>query len=1273
MTFFPKLRFDFITPMIRSAICLLVVLAVSLFSRSARATTYTWLGSSVAWSVATNWSPLATPAASDEADFTGTFANSPTISTTASLGEFHALGTLAQSFSTVLSSTLTLAGSASNITSIVIDYNNTATNNVVTFLGSGSMSVSTTGQSWVNNNTNGSGFATPGSGNYSLLVASNVFIGGNSSLTLSGSGATAITGRITGFGTLAVNNGLALLSASNAFSGGVSVSSGTLMVPSISNLGVAQPSGTGTLTLGGSSSNGELYLLPTAGTNSTNRGISLGAGGGTIVASGSNNFFSGNITGSGGLTFAGPGNLFLSGLNPYTGGTTVSGGLLLVNSITGTGFGPVQVFGGASLGGTGSISGALTVAGGTSSSTYGSINLWNGTTRTLSIFNSLAMGSPNGYSVLDLGYSTSGFNQLFVAGPLSLSGSGVQIGLNSISGGSIAAGTYPILTAASGVNGNQFSFQGTGGASESIGTETFVLVNSGGTSESIQVAPGPQPTIGAITSQTGLQIIKGGSTPFTFIVQNTGPGTLHFSAAPATNTSGSVTGPVVVPSGGTSSATSGLSFGGTTVGLAQTGTFTVSDSFATNTPQTGTVTVDVFDHASPVATGTTISLPIVHYGYSGSVAGSTSASIANAAGTRVNLMTSGGATANGVTLSGDLSGLTPGGAAGNIGATLANGQAAGPINQSFAVTYADNSSLPGASGNLGTLTITVTGGVFSGNALWTGTSGSSWSTSANYRDLLNPAVQAAPGVWAGFNDTLVLNDSASNRTVNLDGATPNLSSLTVGTSNDLGYTLGQGSGGSLVLNNGANAAAIAVTGGLQTISAPVVLASPLNVTFSAASQLVLSGSVSEVTPGTSLSMSGVGQLTITGTAAYTGGTTISQGTLNAAGALLGGGNVVLAANTALTGAGSVLGNISGAAASTIQATGNLTLGNSASYTGVNHAGTLVVGPNLVTLNCAGFANLGVLTTLRGGTLAAPNGVTIPLGGNLVGSGIVAGKIAAGYGSTINATGNLTLGDAASPAGFTSDGELYTNANTVTLNSSNAANNQNAVVLGSLTQINGGGLVATNGILLSAGDNLVTTDAGGTVSGGTSARFLNRGSVQGPSSATTNWLTFNLLFKGSTGQSSGRIAFLGGYATGDSPGVNNQSGATELGGSGSEFDVGGKTPGNGSNYYGQLNVLTPLSDPNDQGNLILLPGASIKIVDWNGFIPTIGNEFTVLTWSGSLQGTAAVAIDPAFAAEGVTLVPQWNANSLVVTAVPEPSGLMLLVVALAGMALLRGRV
>ena len=113
-------------------------------------------------------------------------------------------------------------------------------------------------------------------------------------------------------------------------------------------------------------------------------------------------------------------------------------------------------------------------------------------------------------------------------------------------------------------------------------------------------------------------------------------------------------------------------------------------------------------------------------------------------------------------------------------------------------------------------------------------------------------------------------------------------------------------------------------------------------------------------------------------------------TLNVTGTLSGG-SVLLVPGATLSGSGTVNSSISGFINSSIVATGNLSLGDRTSYTGFNHAGTLAVGANSVTLNSAGFANLGILTTLSGGTLSAPNGVSLGVGCNLSGSGAVNGK------------------------------------------------------------------------------------------------------------------------------------------------------------------------------------------------------------------------------------------------------------------------------------------
>ena len=48
---------------------------------------------------------------------------------------------------------------------------------------------------------------------------------------------------------------------------------------------------------------------------------------------------------------------------------------------------------------------------------------------------------------------------------------------------------------------------------------------------------------------------------------------------------------------------------------------------------------------------------------------------------------------------------------------------------------------------------------------------------------------------------------------------------------------------------------------------------------------------------------------------------------------------------------------------------NVALGSATSFSGFIHQGTLNVGSNSVTLNSAGYAKLGVLTTIAGGTIS----------------------------------------------------------------------------------------------------------------------------------------------------------------------------------------------------------------------------------------------------------------------------------------------------------------
>jgi hypothetical protein len=171
----------------------------------------------------------------------------------------------------------------------------------------------------------------------------------------------------------------------------------------------------------------------------------------------------------------------------------------------------------------------------------------------------------------------------------------------------------------------------------------------------------------------------------------------------------------------------------------------------------------------------------------------------------------------------------------------------------------------------------------------------------------------------------------------------------------------------------------------------------------------------------------------------------------------------------MSASGQVIAPFGGDASSTVTATGDLAIGDGSKYDGFNHAGQLSIGAHSVTLDSKGFASLGVLTELEGGTLTALNGIAIGSGENLVGSGEVVAPVAAGFGSVIEATGNLGLGDDTALDGFHSDGVLIVADNTVTLYDANQA------VLGSLTQLGAAGvdgtLVVANGLVVEFGKNI----------------------------------------------------------------------------------------------------------------------------------------------------------------------------------------------------------
>lgn len=120
---------------------------------------------------------------------------------------------------------------------------------------------------------------------------------------------------------------LVLNSNASDYSGGTFLNGGILRAMSDRSLGAvpasAQPAN---LTFnGGTLQWGSTFTL------SSNRGITLLAGGGTLDLQTNSTTYAGKITGVGGLTKLGNGTLTLSGANDYAGQTNLSAGILVVN------------------------------------------------------------------------------------------------------------------------------------------------------------------------------------------------------------------------------------------------------------------------------------------------------------------------------------------------------------------------------------------------------------------------------------------------------------------------------------------------------------------------------------------------------------------------------------------------------------------------------------------------------------------------------------------------------------------------------------------------------------------------------------------------------------------------------------------------------------------------------------------------------------------------------------------------------------------------------
>jgi autotransporter-associated beta strand protein len=303
------------------------------------------------------------------------------------------------------------------------------------------------------------------------LVIGNANTGG----LVAGTGSGTPNAAVDATGTVIISD------ASNSYSGGTVIESGTLEMTGVS----------GDLGAGGVTLNGGTFEWGSGNTaDISTHTLTLGSNGGVINTNGNSPVLAGatGFTGSGGFTKTGAGTLTFDGANTYTGATTITTGTLALGTGGSLGNTTVSVGAGTTLltgSGNGGISGNVSLASTSNLALRSTTALPDTTTNTLTIGGTLTFTGATDNLDLDLLGGT-GMDQITVNGGALLgTGNGV-VNINNL-GGTAPANltTYYFLIDSGGFGSDTFSL---GTTAITIGTQAYdlSLVSGGsGTEEGV--------------------------------------------------------------------------------------------------------------------------------------------------------------------------------------------------------------------------------------------------------------------------------------------------------------------------------------------------------------------------------------------------------------------------------------------------------------------------------------------------------------------------------------------------------------------------------------------------------------------------------------------------------------------------------------------------------------------------------------------------------------------------------------------------------------------